>query len=403
MRVNRDNGMLNKDGPTAVILKEKNGKPARLANMELLRCIAMMMIVVLHYLGKGDILADLSQPQLTDYGAAAWILECFCIVAVNVYMLISGYFSRVSSFRLSKLLKLYIQVWLYSVIIGFAAYFLGIYPAEEFSFHYVLTLVLPITMGHYWFMTAYVFMYILMPLCAMAIKYMNRRQMQAAIALLLVFNCLLKSVIPARLEMDGQGYDFMWYLCVFMVAAYIGRFAGGAVVHWLQGIIIYFTGVVLIFVELMALHIVYVKTGSLEHIIKISIEYNHIFPLIAAIGLFMAFLKINIRGRAAAIITKISPYTLGVYLLHENIALRYKWQKWLWADRIDSVGNMLMFTAAAVVVVFIVGIAADVLRERLMRGLHAAFMHLKPYRFIVGRINDVGELFSGDYYGQGHD
>ena len=29
-------------------------KKERMANLEVLRCVAMMMVVVLHYLGKGD-------------------------------------------------------------------------------------------------------------------------------------------------------------------------------------------------------------------------------------------------------------------------------------------------------------------------------------------------------------
>jgi len=386
--------MLKKDGPTAAITRTKSGKPARLANMELLRCVAMMMIVVLHYLGKGNILADLSEEQITDYGIAAWVLECFCIVAVNVYMLLSGYFSRNSAFKLSRLINLYIQVWIYSVVIGFGAYFAGIYPAGEFSFHYVLTLIFPITMGHYWFMTAYVFMYILMPLFGMAIRNMGKKQMQVAIGLLLLFNCVLKSVIPARLEMDGQGYDFMWYLCVFMVGAYIGRFGGVKITHWVQGMIIYAAGTALIFAELMALHMVYVKTGSLEHIMKISIEYNHIFVLAASVGLFEAFLNIKIKGKAAGIITKISPYTLGVYLLHENFAVRYEWQKMLRADRIDGVGSLLIWTIAAVAVVFAAGIVIDMIRAYIMHGLNKVLINFSPYKSAADKIKAVDGLFS---------
>lgn len=68
------------------------GKTKRLANFELLRCIAMMMVVVLHFLGKSGILAPLSQTSLAGYEYLAWGVESLCIVAVNVYMLISGYF-----------------------------------------------------------------------------------------------------------------------------------------------------------------------------------------------------------------------------------------------------------------------------------------------------------------------
>ena len=35
-------------------------KKERMANLEVLRCVAMMMVVVLHYLGKGGLLPDLT-------------------------------------------------------------------------------------------------------------------------------------------------------------------------------------------------------------------------------------------------------------------------------------------------------------------------------------------------------
>ena len=63
------------------------GKTKRLANFELLRCIAMMMVVVLHFLGKNGILAPLSQASLAGYEYLAWGVESLCIVAVNVYLL----------------------------------------------------------------------------------------------------------------------------------------------------------------------------------------------------------------------------------------------------------------------------------------------------------------------------
>ena len=130
-------------------------KKERMANLEVLRCVAMMMVVVLHYLGKGGLLPDLTAP-LSVQDMAAWLLEAFCIVAVNVYIMISGYFLCESSFKLSRLLTLWLQLWLYSVGIGVLAVVTGIVPAAEVSTHYYLTLLFPVTMGHYWFLTAYV-------------------------------------------------------------------------------------------------------------------------------------------------------------------------------------------------------------------------------------------------------
>ncbi|MCR5754050.1 MAG: acyltransferase family protein, partial [Acetatifactor sp.] len=101
-------------------------KKPRMANLELLRSIAMMMVVMLHFLGKGGLLGDITAPYLPPVRIVAWLLEILSVVAVNVYMLISGYFLCESSFKLSRLLKLWLQVWSYSVVIGFLAAKLGL-------------------------------------------------------------------------------------------------------------------------------------------------------------------------------------------------------------------------------------------------------------------------------------
>jgi peptidoglycan/LPS O-acetylase OafA/YrhL len=216
--------------------------------------------------------------------------------------------------------------------------------------------------------------------------------MQAAIILLLLFNCILKSVIPARLEMDAQGYDCLWYLCMFVIGLYISRF-GAQITRASQGAALYIAGVALTFGELMLLHLVYVRTGSFGHIMKISIEYNHIFPLIASLGLFTMFININLKGKISDIILKLGPYTLGVYLLHENIAVRYEWQKWLGAERINSVTALLLWTAAAVITVFAAGIAIDFVRAKLTSGADKLLEHLKIYRALKEKIKSVDELF----------
>lgn len=375
-----------------------NGKNAsagspRMANLELLRCIAMMMVVVLHFLGKGNILGNLTEKQLGSTKTAAWLLESFCIVAVNLYMLISGYFLSTSSFKLSRLLKLWLQIWVYSVGVGILAYALGICPESEFGTHYLLTLVLPISMGHYWFMTAYIFLYLLLPLIGKTVREMSKGQMQVALGLLLFTFCVLKSFLPARLEMDGQGYDFLWYLCVFLTAAYIRRFGWNFLQKKGCAIALYLAAVLAIFGGTMGLRQIYLHTGSLGLIVKICLEYNHILPLLAAVGLFGVLLKVKVSDGAANIINQIAPYTLGVYLLHENIGVRYVWPQWLGAANVDSVGSLLLYTIGAVALVFMAGILADMLRAVVMKGLHRLLSKWSVYQRVTEKVLGVDEMF----------
>lgn len=368
-------------------------KAPRMANLELLRCIAMMMVIVLHFLGKGGLLADLTGESLGATGTVAWLLESFAIVAVNVYMLISGYFLCTSSFKLSRLLQLLLQVWFYSVTFGLLGALTGVLAETSFDTHYLLTLLFPISMDHYWFMTAYVFLYLLIPFVGPTVQKMTKQQMQYAIGFLLIAFSIMKSVLPVTLETDKMGYDCLWYLCVFLTAAYVRRFGIPMLEKKWRGALLYMIGALLIFAGTLGLRQVYLYTGSLERILSNCMHYNHLLPYLAALGLLIAFCKVRIGDKISRAINFVAPFTLGVYLLHENIGLRYSWQKWLGATRIDSVGTLLLWTMIAVLFVFICGVLTDVIRKWLFAVGHRIFSKIGIYRKLIGRVYAVDELF----------
>ena len=87
---------------------QPQGSPAhhkRMANIELLRILAMLMVVSLHYLAKGKLLPEMTG-TLSGQGYLAWFLEALSICAVDVYVLISGYFLVETGFRCSRLIRL---------------------------------------------------------------------------------------------------------------------------------------------------------------------------------------------------------------------------------------------------------------------------------------------------------
>lgn len=349
----------------------------RKKNLEELRCLAMMMVVVLHFLGKGNLLGKTDVPGMSVVGITAWVLEAFCIVAVNVYMLISGYFLCESEFKLKRLLTLYLQVWMYSVGVGVLGVVAGITPAEEINTHYFLSLLFPVSMGHYWFMTAYMFLYLLLPIVGAAVKKMTKDQLKLVLIMVLGVFCVLKSVLPFRLEEDGQGYDMLWYLCVFLVAAYIRKFEPSILKKKLNCALLYVGGCLLALAELFMLRYVYLCTGSMGLIMQVSFEYNHVFVLMAAVGLFGLFLHCRGEGVIGRMAATVSPYVLGVYLLHENIGMRYGWQKWFGAERIENVLQLFGSTAIAVVCVFITGVIVEWIRSKLVQGIGKLFSHMK--------------------------
>ena len=117
-------------------------------------------------------------------------------------------------------------------------------------------------------------------------------------------------------------------------------------------------------VLMLIVRMVYLKTGSLDHFMDSTYHYNHVLNLLAAMGLFYVFFYLKMDGDKiwSKFVCKISPYTLGVYLLHEQLDIRYRWPQWLGAT---ADGNILLFVVRSVLtvlVVFAVGIFVDMMR-----------------------------------------
>lgn len=341
-------------------------KKKRMANMELLRILSMMLVIVLHFLGKSGVLTPLTEQTLSARGITAWVMESFAIVAVNVYMLISGYFLAESTFRGKRLAGLVAQLLFYSVGIWGLAVLTGWLPAGELSVYDTFQIFLPVAKSHYWFMTAYIFMYLFAPFLAAGVARLTKRQFQVLLGLLLFWFCLLKSVMPLRLETDQNGYDCLWYLCVFLVAAYIRRYGLGFFKGKYRCLLLYLLCCAGILGEAFVLRQIFQRTGKLSDMLGISYEYNHVLVLLGATALFCLFLQLRIReGWFSQAVCRIAPLTLGVYLLHEHILLRYEWQGWIFnlAGEPEGAAGLLLETFLAVLFVFAAGIVVDAARQ----------------------------------------
>ena len=366
---------------TEVQLHTENTK-GRMANMELLRCVSMLLVVALHFLGKGGALTDLTAADMPAYGYCAWLLESLAIVAVNVYMLISGYFLVESSFQVKRVLQLLLQLWFYSIGVGAVAALFGYLPEGGFGIHYLLMLCFPVSMNHYWFMSAYIFMYMFMPLLSAGVKKLEKKQFQTVLVLLLVAFSLIKSVVPARLEADMQGYDCIWYMCVYLVAAYIRLYGIPFFKNKVRGLAVYLASAIGIFGVTMLLRMLYLKTNNFGRILAVCYNYNHLLVLAASIGLFSLFYHMQLKqGAFSRVVCKIAPYTLGVYLWHEHVAVRYEWQQWMYSvfGEVNSVGSLFGLLLISVIFVFVTGIVIDVIRKIMFVLLHRVLSYVAPY------------------------
>ncbi|MDE5746916.1 MAG: acyltransferase [Acetatifactor sp.] len=340
----------------------------RIASIELLRILAMMMVVMLHYLSKGELLTSLTE-EFDASSYIAWLLEAFSIVAVNVYMLISGYFLVDSGFKIGRLVQLVCQVLFYSLLIPPVLLAAGILQPEQVTVYRLFQYALPGQMAHYWFITAYLIMYLLSPVLAAGARALSQKQLRNTIVLLLLFFSVSKSVLPVQLEVDNLGYDGLWFVCVFLTAAYMRLYGIPFLQKGRRAALCYLGSCALIYGLTMGVRLFYLKTGRLGHFIHAPYDYNHILNLFAAISLFYAFSQWKLSGEKliGKVILRVAPYTLGVYLLHEHVELRTLWPHWLGAGTQSSPWALAPQAICSVLAVFAVGILVDMARGALFR------------------------------------
>lgn len=336
----------------------------RMANIELLRLLAMFMVVSLHYLDKGNFLQKLPG-EFTGGGFLTWILEAFCIGAVNIYVLIAGYFMVDSEFKISRAVKLWLQILFYSVLIPVVLIAAGVLPVGELTTYDILQYIFPVYMEQYWFGTEYLFLLLLSPVLNAGVKALSQKQLQRTLMVLLIVTSVIPSVLPVSLSYDKAGYNLLWFLTLYVTAAYI-KLYGLAFLNqkgMARAAVGFLATTAGIFCWMLALNLFAVKTGRLTEKVTMSYHYNHIFVWAAAVCAFYLFLQLKAPGKTLGkVINLAAQGTFGIYLFHEHLALRYDWMKLFPnADGAFHMGWYLL----AVLSVMAAGILIDFVRRKL--------------------------------------
>ena len=347
----------------------------RNTGLDLLRIVSMLMIVTLHALTHGGVLSAAATPLNAVYG---WTCEAFAFVAVNCYVLISGYFLIRSQFRLQRLLRLWIQVLFYSIALYLIAVLCG---AESFSAVCAVKFLLPTLMRKYWFFTAYVALMLLSPFLNRLLLSLSQKRFRLLLAVMIGLFCVWPNLLAfSDLLPFGDGYGVGWFVTLYCIAAYIrlypievrrsvclAAYIGCSLVtaaehfwylRFLDG-----TGVASAFGE------------AASHLPTLFYAYNSVTVLASSVALFLLFRSVTVpSARVQKAAARISSLTFGVYLIHDHESVR----KWLWgalhlSDYADSV-RIVWLLPAVCLAVFAACLLIERLRQLLFRPLeHAAF------------------------------
>lgn len=354
--------------------------------IDLLRIIAMFMIVMLHVLGQGGVLYEVS--PFTGQYAVSWLLELGVVAAVNIYAIISGYVGFDVDFRCKRIIGLWFQVFFYSVIL--AVIFMYLYPGDFLTKTYIMKAVLPITTAEYWYISSYFGMFFFMPVMNIAINKLEEKQLRFSLLGLL----LLYTVLPTMLNQDpfslNEGYSVLWLCVLYLVGGYLGKYQiADRISHKVAG----FTWLICV-----------VGTWGLKLLLEFAtmrvfgeIKYSYILAyytmpitVIEAIMLVVFFSKVHITGKAiSAVIKATSGATLGVYVIHVQTFVFYKiiYQMTTYLAYEHPL-KLLGIVLLDAVLVYVVCTVIDLGRNQLFRWMHMPQLaeHLENKIMKIGKM-----------------
>ena len=328
-------------------------KVARESNFELLRIVCMVMIIFLHTLGHGWALKSLDVAS-SNYFIANFI-KSMSIVAVNCYVLIAGFFGANSEFRIKKVVRLYLQVMFYSIFIPIVFFSIGL---RQIDIKAIFSMVFPITMQVWWFITVYLILYIISPYINKLLKALNQKEYKNLLIILffvfILWSSLFKLFVP--IDLSG-GYGLYNFVYLYIIGAYINLYYSKHKFSKKKslGVFIVTSGVLCIF------------NVVISNITKTNWEmynYNFILVFISSIALFLFFKEIRI---SSVNINKVASLTLGVYLIHDHTYVRefiynlFNYGKWF------NNRFFVFYTIYIVIVIFTLSLIIEYIRQLLFK------------------------------------
>ena len=341
-------------------------KAERNYSIDLLKCISMLMVIVLHINHYG--LKDDEYNAFGVIGITSALGQSFCIVGVNIFVLITGYYLSGKIIELNRknlidqykrLLPLWVQVVMYSVVTYLV---LCAVPRSgvQFDFRQLIKQAFPLLTNQYWFFTVYCLLVLISPFINRLISKLGRNEFRNMIFVLLLFFSLIPTLnIFGDSFGTEYGFSLLWFVVLYNIGSYIRYFE---IKNRRYGIW-YFSFVLILFTSRLLMSIG--PRAAYGFLNLISSTYTSIFVLGASVSLFLAFLRTKKQYRKTGrIIAQVSSLSFAVYLIHEHNSFRdVLWKRIICLEQyMDRPGICLCVMLISVVSIYAISILVEYVR-----------------------------------------
>jgi len=355
----------------------------RESNMELLRIISMIFIIFFHLISNSNF--QYEELNVNNLFIKSGVF--FGELGVNLFILITGYYLCKSKPSFKKIVLLLFEVFFYNLLNYFIGYKVGyINSLKE------LSMIFPVITGKYWFITAYLLIYMLSPYYNKLIDIFKKRDYQKFLIINLIIWCIIPSIFGFFYNSSEEllFYNrFIWLSFMYFVGAYIRMFGVKMLNSFKKSLITF--GISL---SIMVFSIIIIDEfrDTFFRIGTIDSAYfwtpNNIFMFMLSISFFVFFTKLHIGNNI--IINKISSTTLGIYLLHDGRIKKYMWKMWAKSDIYIYENEWFIYTIILVMFIFVLGMLIDMMRQFLEKYSVKKIIDLKLWSEMFIEFKKIG-------------
>lgn len=289
-------------------------EPDRNYGIDALRILAMYMIVVLHINGGGGVISGSDKLSLNYW--AVYFLEILSYGAVDCYALISGYVGYDSEYKPYSIIRLWVRVVFYTFIITLL---FSVFIPKEISVSIWIRAVFPITFQQYWYFSAYVILFLFMPILNAGIRFVSKRYLFISICSLLGLISILQILIQGNSLFINHGYTACWLMILYICGAYIKKYSFLSNIKKYVFLLGYFFMIFITWLSKMCIELV------LDRFLSLSgkwgdylVDYTSPTILLGAVFLCLFFVQEQFNPKSEKAIKKIAPLTFSVYLIHNH-------------------------------------------------------------------------------------
>lgn len=274
-------------------------KICRNSSFELLRLVLMFLIIVHHAITVlGLYRADTSEMIIQHEDLLLFcIVNCFCIPAVNIFVLISGVFAIKPT--ATKVLSLLVSMLFYTL------FFTLPYLLYTKDFFHALSSLFILSHSPYWFLIDYLFLMLFAPLLNMMFQYSNKKYITLFILGLLFISIYFGFVWGHTANTNG--YTLLQFIMLYCIGRYIAVYD---IRSPRRNILIFIYAAA----SILCGYGMYVCMGQATHreLARHLTFYNNPLVILSSIALFLFFKETHFKSKT---VNKLAKSSLSVYLL----------------------------------------------------------------------------------------